>query len=208
MNTYRGVWRCCVVVVLTLICWISGCTNHRERIPVYPQMSAQQTLEMLRSRANAIHTLSGQGTLRLSSADGQSVMLDTAIALEPQQNEARIRAWKFGQAVFDLTVIHDGVYVVAPRDSAQREQILKAGSNASRMIHEWLGMMTGALNSDEVQERGNELIVREKKDAGTSLLITIDRLTATPRVYRLLDSEGRERFSLMLSDYAESNTQV
>lgn len=191
------------VMVLGLF---AGCNAQRpEQIPRYPSMPPSEVLEKLRSRSAAIKSISGQGTLRLSGADGQSVILDTAIALQPCEKLARIRAWKFGQAVFDLTVVPDGVYVVAPRDSAQREQILKAGSNASQMIHQWLALITGAIGENQVEQPGNELLLTQPRESNTTLITTIDRPTITPRTYRLLDAAGKEQFSLALSEYAEVN---
>lgn len=201
---------CCESCFLLIMCFLAaGCGRHvHEQIPKYPLMSVGQTLEQLRARSSGLRTVSGQGTLRLTSGDGQSVLLDAAIALQPRENLARVRAWKFGQAVFDLTSNSDGVFVVAPQDSAQRAQVLKAGKGASGMINQWLALIAGKIDSDDVQEHGDELIVKQPADAGTTLVSLIDRTTLTARSYRLLDSGGKERFSLKLSEYTESNAQV
>lgn len=197
----------CFLLIMCVLA--AGCGQHvHEQIPKYPLMSVGQTLEQLRARSSGLRTVSGQGTLRLTSGDGQSVLLDAAIALQPRENLARVRAWKFGQAVFDLTSNSDGVFVVAPQDSAQRAQVLKAGKGASGMINQWLALIAGKIDSDDVQEHGDELIVRQPADAGTTLVSLIDRTTLTARSYRLLDSGGKERFSLKLSEYTESNAQV
>lgn len=210
LPSLRSLRLCGESVLVFLLCILAtGCSPHvHEQIPKYPIMSVGQTLEQLRARSSGLHTVSGQGTLRLTSGDGKSVLLDAAIALQPRENLARLRAWKFGQAVFDLTSNSDGVFVVAPQDSAQRAQVLKAGKGASGMINQWLALIAGKIDSEEVQENGDQLIVKQPADAGTTLISLIDRTTLTARSYRLLDSSGKERFSLKLSEYTESNAQV
>jgi hypothetical protein len=193
----------CLLVVLVMLV---GC-EVRERIPTYPLMPAAQTFEQLRTRSAGVQTVSGEGSLRMTRPDGQSIGLDAAVVLRPPE-QARVRAWKFGRAVFDLTASPEGVYVVAPKESSQREQILSAGSRAATMIRDWLKLTTGAFDANELQERGNELVATRAEADGGRLVCVIDRRTITARSFKLVDANGRERFSLKLDRYAESNGRV
>jgi hypothetical protein len=193
-------------LLVALIVISVGCESH-ERIPTYPLMPASQTFEQFQSRSANIHTVSGEGSLRMTRPDGESIGLDAAVAMQPV-DRARVRAWKFGQAVFDLTVTPEALYVVAPKDSSQRDQILAAGSRAGKMIRDWLKLATGSFDATLLEERGNDLVIqRPEADDGT-LVCTIDRRTITARSFRLLDAAGRERFVLKLDRYIESNGQV
>lgn len=190
---------------LVMICLCAGCAA--EKIPIYPLMSGPQTLELLRTRSQAIKTISGQGTLRLTRPDGQSINFDLAIAIQPT-DRARIRTWKFGQAIFDLTLTPDGLFVIAPKDSAHRDQINAASSGAAAMIRRWMQLISGLFGQNEIQEHGNELIVKQNESDGATIICTLDRRTITARSYRLLDKNGIEQFSLTLDHYVESNGQI
>ena len=192
-------------MLIVLVC-MAGC-EAREHIPTYPLMPAAQTFEQLRTHSAQVQTVSGEGSLRMTRPDGQSIGLDAAVVLRPP-DQARVRAWKFGRAVFDLTVLPGGVYVLAPRESSQREQILGAGSRAATMIRDWLKLTTGGFDANDLQERGNELIATRAEPDGGKLLCTIDRRTITARAFKLTDPTGRERFSLTLDRYVESNGNV
>src|SRR5262245_2021549 len=100
------------IMSVLLWLWCGGCAP-AEQIPTYPLMGPQQTLRRLSQRASEVHAVSGQGNLRLIRENGDGVLLDAAIAILPA-DRARVRAWKFGSAVFDLTILPDGVYLYAP----------------------------------------------------------------------------------------------
>jgi len=192
----------CSVVAFLLI----GCTPN-ERIPQYELMPAAPTLEQLRARLSSIQSVSSGGNLRLTRGNGPSIMFDAALVLAPP-DKARVRAWKFGQAIFDLTVIPEGVYIMAPADSSHRQQLAEAGNNASSMLRSWLKLLSGSFDAKNATEHGDELRVEEHHDDGTTLLCTIDRRTMTARQYRLLDNHNKQRFSIELSRYIENNGNV
>jgi hypothetical protein len=195
-----------MLIVLTLVA--SGGCAPVEKIPTYPAMPAQQMLETLHQRTSAIQTVSAPGSLRMTRRNGDSVILDVALALSPPKR-ARIRAWKFGQAIFDLTVNPDGVFLVAPPESSRREQIAAAGTSASAMIRSWLELLTGALDGAQVQQDDpKQIVVSQQRGDGTTLICTIDRPTITARSYKLLDDHGQQRFTMELSRYIEAGSQV
>jgi outer membrane lipoprotein-sorting protein len=194
------------VSILALITLI-GC-EARERIPTYPLMPAKEALASLAERAHAVRGVSGEGTVTLTRANGQSVRLDSAVVLEPPQR-ARVRAWKIGHAVFDMTLTPQGVWIVAPQDDERRE-IRSAGGNTGRLTRQWLRLMSGLFDASGVsaEEYGDRLLVRQANADGTVMTCDVDRKTLTPRRYVLRDHRGVQRFALSLSRYADFGNGV
>jgi len=111
-------------VVVVLLSSVAGCAHKpASPLPTYHGLDDQAALKVLADRATAVKTLSSQCRLMLTRPDGQSVQLDGAIAMAPP-DRLRLRAWKFGQAVFDLTLTRpdgqsvqlDGAIAMAPPD--------------------------------------------------------------------------------------------
>jgi outer membrane lipoprotein-sorting protein len=181
--------------ILSLIALV-GCTQ-RENIPTYPPMSVADSLKLMQERSSAIKDVSGEGAITLTDAKGQSVRLDAAFVFAPP-DRARVRAWKFGQAVLDLTVTSDATFLFLPRKDGHADQLRSASGDTSRAVREWLRLLSrGFEESNDVRESGSQLIVKTQN----SLVAYIDRKTLTPRRYVALDDAGRERFSLTLDQY-------
>jgi outer membrane lipoprotein-sorting protein len=157
---------------------------------------------VLAERARAVKTVSGRADLTLTRPDGQTVQLDGAVVMEPPE-KLRLRAWKFGQAVFDLTLTPDGLWVLAPRDAGRREKVLPASLSAAQFGREW-AMLNGRffLEPDlSASTEGKWLLVRRRLDDGRSVMCRVDRATLTPRRYEMRDPQNRLRFRFGLSDY-------
>jgi len=191
--------------LLLLLVGSPGCAARQ--IPVWPMMSPQQSLETLNARARQITTVSGQGKLRLTRGRNESLILEAACALKPPDS-ARIRAWKFGHAVFDLTILPEAVYLAAPRQSPGPTDIALTGRGAAEMIRSWLRMTFDTIRPQTLQHSRDTLVAIQPMSDDLSLRCTIDRRTLTVRSYQLLDHDGREQFCLLLDRYIESNGQV
>src|SRR5438105_2819264 len=111
-----------ILVFFTFL--IAGCATP-ERIPKYPPMPPDQALKLLADRAHVIHAVTAQGTITLTRAKGDTVRLDAAVVLDPP-TRARLRAWKFGHAVFDMTLTPEGLWLVAPDDPDRRRELTAA----------------------------------------------------------------------------------
>jgi hypothetical protein len=182
----------------------AGCS--REHIPTYPAMTSSEVMQRLADRAGAIHAISAQGLITLTKENGDTVRLDAAIVLQPPER-ARLRAWKFGRAVFDLTLIPEGLWLIAPTDEARRKEILAAGSNTGKLVGQWLQLMTGAFDdrATPAAESDKLLTITEPHPDGTKMICIIDRTTVTARKYLLKDSGDNTRFTLLLSRYIDVN---
>jgi hypothetical protein len=152
-----------------------------------------------------VKSVSGSGTLELTQPDGDSVVLDVAVVLA-MPNHARLRAWKMGQAVFDLTITPDGVWLETGQQGARKSQITSAGDNAARVTR-GLSLLSGGFFDDPNLtgvDHGNELTLTQQKPGEPTITCQVDRDTLTPRQFRMVDSTGNERFSLGLGEYTDS----
>ena len=188
---------------MVVLSCVAGCAHKPPSpLPTYHGLDDQAALKVLADRATAVKTLSSQCRLTLTRPDGQSVQLDGAIAMAPP-DRLRLRAWKFNQAVFDLTLTPDGLWVVAPDDPSRREKVLPASLNAAQFGREW-AMLNGGffLQIDLVtQDSGKWLNVRRRLEDGRTIVCGVDRSTLTPRHYEMLDPQGHSRFRFLLDDY-------
>ena len=136
-----------------------GCVQ-RDNIRTYPYMSVADSLRVMQERSAKIKDISGEGAITLTDSRGQSVRLDSAFAFAPP-DRARVRAWKFGQAVLDLTVAPDATFLFLPRKDAHADQLRSASADTSRAVREWLKLLSrGFDQSNDVRESGSQLIVR------------------------------------------------
>jgi len=200
----------------TLICFAffllgaGGCaTRVQENIPTYPLTDAASTVRLVAEHAKQVHSLTGEGLITLTRPDGESVRLDAAMAMQPPQR-ARMRAWKFGRAVFDLTVTPEGVWAVIPEDPKRKEQITAAGVSAAKLAKTWSVLSGGFFESPglKAETRGSKLLVRREMSDEPLVVCEVDRSTLTPRKYSLLDDKGVTRFTLSLEQYRQFGNVV
>jgi outer membrane lipoprotein-sorting protein len=191
-------------IVASLIALVSGCAKSPppENIPAYPLMDVASSLHTLAERARQVRTLSSEGLITLTRPNGESVRLDAAVAMQPPQR-TRIRAWKFGRAVFDLTVTPEGVWIVSPDEPQRKAQIRAAGVSAGQLARTWSVLSGGFFDELGLKTHATDaqLLVRRESPGEPTVVCEVDRRTLTPRRYSLLDDQGRTRFSLALDRY-------
>jgi outer membrane lipoprotein-sorting protein len=184
----------CLAVAL-----FAGCAPKEQQLPAVPWHDEREAREILRQRAEAVRTVSAEGLLTLERPDGESVRFDLAMAREGDQR-VRLRAWKLGRAVFDLTMNPEGVWLLTPDDPSLKQKVRSAGVSARQLVESW-NLFNGELfrsDDSELVDRGGTLVYR-----GANITCEIDRRTLTPRRYVLSDDNGRQRFRLDLSDYRD-----
>jgi hypothetical protein len=146
--------------------------------------------------------MSAQCTLTLTRSNGESIRLDGAIVMRPPDS-VRLRAWKLSQAVFDLTLTPEGLWIEAPRDRAGREKVLPGSLSAAQMARAWM-VMSGEFFCDpgaRVEDRGGPSVCVERLMQGQRIVCAVERATLTPRRYSVIDRDGVERFALNLEGY-------
>jgi hypothetical protein len=179
-----------------------GCAT--EHIRVYPPLSPTQSMELIDRRAARIHTVSTRADITLTRPSGDSIRLDAAMALQLPQF-ARLEAWKFGQAIFDLTLTPDGLWLIAPQQGDLRDKTRAAGANTAQLLRQWIALMSGSpgAQSPSVETRGDDLLLTTARKDGMTLRCRVDRKTLAPRQYTLADQSGTVRFTLSLDHYAQ-----
>lgn len=180
---------------------IAGCAE-RAPLPQWRAMDADATIAKLTQQQEQVRTLSGSGAVTLTRGDGQSVRLDSAIAAE-FPGRVRLRAWKLGQAVFDLTMTPEGVWMLVP-DRSRRDRLLPAGANAAQFLRGWAMLHRDFFDREKlevVSQTPDTLTLRRRMDEGGSIEADIDRATLTVRRQRVLDDAGAQRFILEYDRY-------
>src|SRR5690242_13070979 len=119
----RGLVRCFILA------GVVGCASSKEHLPTYPRMTDAESIHMIATRSEKIKSVTSEGLITLRDSEGQTVRLDCVIVMR-LPDELRLRAWKFGQAVFDLTLTRQGAWLIAPEDPEQRAQVQTAGVSA------------------------------------------------------------------------------
>jgi len=155
---------------------VAGC-RAPEPIPTYPSASASESFDRMQARAAQMRDVSGEGEITLVNADGNSVRLDAAFALAPP-DQARVRAWKLGQAVLDLTVTGNGAWLFLPRTDEHAASLRSAAGDASRALHEWLALLSNRpdAGASDVRTTSDQFIItRSGKDASTITCIIAQR---------------------------------
>ena len=182
--------------------FLLGC--HQEHLCTYTRLDDQSTLHQLAEQGHRIHDVSATGSLNLSQKNGDSVRLTLAVALNPPDN-ARLRTWKFGQAVFDLTVIPTGSWLETPKDSSHAASIQSAGITAAQVTRGWALLGGGFFERPKLTTRdeGNRMYVTQDNPGEPSIVCVVDRDTLAVREYRLYDDKGKLRFHLELGDYQD-----
>ncbi|MBA2708765.1 MAG: hypothetical protein H0U59_13250, partial [Gemmatimonadaceae bacterium] len=187
--------RCAAFFSGLLLTLTAGCVP-RDGLPTHPRMSVDETRRILARRAESVKTISSQATITLTRPDGESIRFDGAIALRPP-DRSRLRAWKFGQAVFDLTVTPDGVWIIAPDDPKHRQDIRRAGATAADFGRTFSSLLGSFFSSADLTgaEHGDMMRFTHKSGNGAALTCEVDRRTLTPRRYRLLDDGSKRGFT-------------
>jgi hypothetical protein len=181
---------------------LAGCTSTPPP-PQYAKVTPQQAVSIIAARTEAVHTVSAHAKLTLVNAAGDSVRMDAAVAMQRDPASLRLRAWKFGQAVFDLTMNPQGLWIMTGRDPNHPERAGDSRLSAVQMARAW-GLFNGDLFTQEnliVNDNGGKTFqVQGSGDDGTILICTIDRATLTPVHYEL-QKDSAVHFTLDLSNY-------
>ncbi len=173
----------------------------------YRWVDAETALQDLRARAEAVKTVSAECGITLARADGETVQLDGAIAMQ-NPGWVRLRAWKFNRAVFDLTLQPAGLWVMTMDDPKRREQVLPASVSASDFVRQWSyfnGKLFQESSAEDLTVKGETLILEPSHDgkSRSPFRCEIDRRTLTPRRY--VYDDGAHQFELALDRYREVN---
>jgi hypothetical protein len=176
-------------------------------LQVHPWAGPHEALATLRARAEAIRTLQSSARVVLTRPDGDSVHLDAALVAS-FPDHLRLRAWKFGHAVFDLTWTPGGLWIAAASDA--RSDPATLALTADGFGKAWLLLspefFSEPLASVRTPDSGRSFFVERRSDAAggsATVVCEVDRATLTPRQYTTFDESGTPRATLVLDHYRD-----
>ena len=168
---------------------LAGCAAP---LPRYPSMDARESLEVLARRAESLRTLSAACDMTLTDSAGESVRLDGAIAAA-FPDRLRIRAWKFGNAVLDVTVDHGRTWVLTGDARPSDRPVSGVMARADR-LPQVVGLLGPeffrAADPAPVDVRDNVLIVTGPAFENATAMCEIDRPTLTMRQLVFTEDES------------------
>lgn len=212
-----------VLVAGTLIPLLGACAA---TVPTHQWQGERAAITTLAGRAESIRSVRATATITLTSASNQHVTLDAAIVadnvsptLAQESTEMRstglpsnalrlrIRTWKFGQAIFDLTARPEGVWLAAdsgPDDAApddrlkslKPEQIAQAWNLFFGDFFSRPGLRTST-------DQRTRTLITSRDDEGVTTECRVDMDTLTPREYVIRDEHGKVRQTLTLARYKQ-----
>lgn len=182
-------------VFLALI-GLAGCSKP---LPTYPHMPDRVALDLIADRLADVRTISATTDVTLTSADGRSIHLDGAFVAE-MPTRARLRAWKFGTPVFDLTVLPQGVWILAQEQAGEDPRRLDAASLPAASMSPILELLNPGFFRRAIAGSGSSdgplLVVTGAALGRQDVHCEIDRATLTPRRFTLLTEAGSAEFTL------------
>jgi len=189
------------VIAAAMLASLGACASP---LPVYPASGVRESLGVLAERAADLESFTGGGTLTVHNPERGTVTLEAAVvARKPDQ--LRVRAWKLGRSMADITL--DGEEVVEKMDRRVEAGSLTEGLRGVRAV---LLAIDERFYANAAELPGTDaatLVVRGVTADGTPMVCEIDRRTLTLREVRV-DRESDEGASFTLEKYREIDGTV
>jgi hypothetical protein len=165
-------------------------------------------LDVLRADSAALRTFAASGRLLLETHQSDAIQLEVALVLRSPDAQ-RVRAWKFGKAVFDAGAIGADAWM---ETDASVESSDALGLDYSQLV-EAVSFLSGKFfaTAREAGSSPDGLAFEAPTGEGDRpgvIRSVVDRDTLTVRSFALLDEQGVERYRLTLDDYREINGLV
>lgn len=195
-----GVVRGALLGLLALL--LAGCAS---ALPRYEWRDHETAMGDLADRMQQVETVWAACSVRLEDADGPRTSLDGAL-LARSPSQLRLRTWKFGHPVFDMTLT-DGEVWVAQEDAAASADVAVP---ADAIAGGW-SLFEGVYLREAVPGASYSAgpIYQVISDGGNGanggntawIVSTIDRRTLTLRRVERIDAAGRVLATLELDRY-------
>ncbi len=204
------------VVVLALpLTLLAGCAAP---LPTHAWAGPEEAMEVLRQRAASVRTLQSSARVVLTRADGETVHLDAALVAR-FPDRLRLRAWKLGRAVFDLTYAPEGLWLATGPEMGAGTEGLDASTAGfarawSLFSADFFSPAMATIPRDDGGPTRPTFTVERRPDPGRPgeatavgrgglIVCEVDRATLTPRRYTALDGAGSPRSTLVLDGYRD-----
>jgi outer membrane lipoprotein-sorting protein len=182
----------------------AACSTPSPRLPTYPPMSGANSLEVISDRLESVRSVSSTCGITLTDPAGQSTQLEGVFLAAPP-DRFRLRAWKLGHAVLDVTVVGGDVWIKKPerrhdRSGAELDTSLEGARFAEVCSLVGPEFFRSAV---EVSPPGSsQTLVVEGPVPGSDqdrITCTVDRRTLTPR--RFAGTESASDAFVLLDGY-------
>ncbi len=192
----------CAVSVLVAVFVGLGCIGCAQQLPRYPVMSVEESITVVAERFEGVRTISARCDVTARDSKGEDVRLDGAVAIE-FPGRMRLRAWKFNQAVLDITIDDEDAWVWMREREGEAAlgsgEWLPAGQFAAALrvlSPSWFA--AAAADDARTSDATLTLVGPALEPDAPAVVCTIDRPTLTPRRFTL---DGREDVAITLDQY-------
>lgn len=174
------------ILPAVLCVWLTGC---RVPLPTYEWQGASSALQTISHRHEELADIAATGRVELTDAEGKTVSLD-AVLVARGHTHMRMRAWKFHQAVLDLTLTPDGLYLWTTEQGPASRHADKLNVTARQLRDAWALISGGLLvqTPERVEDEGGESF--RVVYSQPPVVATIDRATRTVRSYTIVGESG------------------
>lgn len=184
------------IAMIALVIVVPACRT--PPLPTYPAMSDADALAVVAARLDAVKRVTATADIILTNAEGESVSLDGAfVAAMPDR--ARLRAWKFGTAVLDLTITSDGVFAIVPEREGGGDVSKLSAQGVARALEMATGTYFRTAQVLESESTADVLVVQGRAMGSDAVRCGIDRATLTPRRYTMIAGDGHSKTLLTLT---------
>jgi len=185
------------VWVLAIAVAVCGCARS---LPTYPTMSDADALRVIAARLDTVKSISASTDLTLTDASGRSVSMDGAFVASPP-GQARLRAWKLGTPVLDITILPDGIwaFAVARNGAPVTDMAGLPATGVSQSVELLSGAFFARAHAAEDASTRTELVAVGSGFGSSDVRCEIDRATLTPR--RFVIGTGGTKVELSLAQY-------
>lgn len=185
-----------------------GCAGS---LPRYTWSGGARAVDVMAHRDAGVRTFSTTCRILLKSAAGTVELTGVLIARPP--NQLRLRAWKFSQAVFDITMNDDGLFVF----QRERPDERSADAGMSRLTRggllEAASLLPGFSTPSDwrvVSDSANDsfVVIRQPGDTNRAVECVIDKPTLTTSRCTYRDESGDARQTLLFEAYRKVGDAV
>ncbi len=193
-----AMFRVAATVISLVTCSLGGCAAS---LPTYPAMPDADALGLIATRLDSVKSISGSADLSLTDAKGQTVSLEGVIVAQPPAR-ARLRAWKFGSPVLDVTILPEGVwaYAASRAGSTAADMTRLPAAGVSRSVEMLAGSYFAGAHTVAKDSTIATLVVVGAAFGREDVRCEIDRATLTPR--RFVMNTPERSLEIILDGYS------
>jgi hypothetical protein len=202
-----------------------ACAGPPPALPTYPLLAGDSALRIIAQRQARVESLSASCDLLLTkpateaSGTGRSISLDAILLAQPSAGRLRLRAWKLGRTVLDVTVDQGVAWVLdSQQDQPSSDQQPSTSTTPASTAQVTAAQVRAALDLlgpgffqaarviDAPTALGpvaqGALFAQGPALGRPDALCEIDLATLTVRRFALIDGAGQLQAELVLRDYA------